>query len=59
MLDDGTTGLMANQSVENLADKIKILVKNENGILDKIKTNLCFYEKTNDLPYKQFMDIIQ
>ena len=57
IFDDGVHGLVAQQSVESLAEKIGTLIKNKE-LYEKIKENTRLYNHTNDIAYNQFMGAI-
>lgn len=53
------SGLIANQTIESIADSITMCIQNQDGILDTMRSNLkkmCF---DNENAYLQFMKIIE
>lgn len=56
-VEDGVTGLIADQSVEDLAKKIEILILNHK-MQKRLSLNIASSEISNDKAYKQFMDCI-
>lgn len=56
-VDDGITGLIVDQSVEDLSAKVQLLITNKNE-LNKLYTNLMKIEINNDMAYHQFINYI-
>lgn len=54
---DGITGLIVDQSVEDLSGKVQLLITNRNE-LNKLYSNLMKNETNNDMAYNQFMNCI-
>lgn len=55
---DGENGLIAEQSVESIVEKLEMLF-DDRDLLSKIKQNCEDYEYDNDRSYRQFCDAIE
>lgn len=55
---DGENGLIAEQSVESIVEKLEMLF-DDRDLLSKIKQNCQDYEYDNDRSYRQFCDAIE
>lgn len=58
VLEDGITGVIAEQNFEDLANKIKNLIENKNSTLECIRCRLQKLVMSNDLAYSQFIDML-
>jgi len=54
-VEDGVTGLISDQSIEDLAKKIELLIL-DYSMQDKLSLNITKLEISNDKAYNQFMD---
>lgn len=55
MMEDGKQGLIAEQSVESLTDRVARMIENRDGIRTASEAQLLATETTNDLAYEQFL----
>lgn len=59
MLDEGKHGLVAEQSVESIADCVARMIENRDGIKEKCTGYLSKITINNDVAYKQFLDAVK
>ena len=55
MMEDGKQGLIAEQSVESLTDRVARMIETRDGIRTASEAQLLATETTNDLAYEQFL----
>lgn len=57
-MTSGVQGLIADLSVDAVAEAVYAMLTNQNGIYEKCKTNLAKQSYTNDVAYAQFMSML-
>ena len=58
VVSDGVTGLIADQSIEDLVKKIKLLIS-DYDMRNTLKLNIRKLEISNDVAYNQFMCLME
>lgn len=59
MIDEGKHGYIAEQSVDSLAERVKKMIDNREGIREKCESFLKSNEIDNDVAYNQFLESIK
>lgn len=59
IMKDGEEGLVADQSFDSVYENVLRLMKNQEGILDKLTECLSAKEHDNLVAYRQFMDSVE
>ena len=59
VLEDGKTGIISEQSIDDLTDKIKKMIENDDNRLENIRQYLENIVITNDLACSQFFEMLK